>query len=173
MPMVEITTTPNAFDARQKAKLSRELSRIVLKYEAAPLDLSDNEQVQGLSWCFVNEQEVFVDGRTPTVPLIRVNVTLPEGVPGISGENGRVNREKIIKEATLAVLEVEGSEPTMANFHRVWVHIHIIRRGHWGGYARIISVGTLSALAVGPDEEIGDDIRAMREASISHFRDFV
>jgi hypothetical protein len=59
MPMVELTTTTGALNDAAKQRLTGELSTIVLELEAAPFaEFGDDEHMQALAWCFVNEQEI-------------------------------------------------------------------------------------------------------------------
>jgi hypothetical protein len=69
MPMTELTTTKGALDDAAKQRLAGELSRIALELEAAPMArFGDVEHMQALSWCFVNEQEVFVSAQGRSTP---------------------------------------------------------------------------------------------------------
>jgi phenylpyruvate tautomerase PptA (4-oxalocrotonate tautomerase family) len=133
MPMVELTTTKGALDDAATQRLAAELSTIALELEAAPFaDFGDAPHMQALAWCFANEQEVFVGGRPHPKPIYRVTVTIPEGAPGLFGPLAQRGREKLVKRVTAAVLAAEGSEASMAEAHRVWVHLRGIPDGHTG-----------------------------------------
>src|SRR6266511_4535899 len=153
MPMVEITTTKGALDDAAKQRLASELSTLVLELEAAPMaDFGDAEHMQALAWCFVNEQEVFVGGRPNAKPIYRVTVTLPEGAPGLLGPLAERGREKLVKRITAAVLAAEGSENTMVEAHRVWVHLRQITNGHWAGFGEVVTLRELAAYGLNADE---------------------
>ena len=80
MPMIEITTTKGALDDAAKQRLAGELSTLVLELEAAPFaDFGQDAHMQALTWCFINEQDVFVGGSVHAKPIYRVTVTIPEG----------------------------------------------------------------------------------------------
>jgi phenylpyruvate tautomerase PptA (4-oxalocrotonate tautomerase family) len=166
MPMVEITTTKGALDDAAKQQLAGELSTLALELEAAPMaDFGDAEHMQALSWCFVNEQEVFVGGRPHAKPIYRVTVTLPEGAPGLLGPLAERGREKLVKRVTVAVLAAEGSENTMVESHRVWVHLRQITNGHWGGFGEVITVRELAAYGLNTDEP-ESKVDRMRQAAM-------
>ena len=166
MPMVELTTTKGALDDAAKRRLAGELSTIALELEAAPFaDFGDAPHMQALSWCFVNEQEVFVGGQVHAKPIYRVTVTIPEGAPGVFGPLAKRGREKLVKRVTAAVLAAEGSENTMVEAHRVWVHLKQITNGHWGGFGDVITVRELAALGLNTDKQ-GSKVDRMRQAAM-------
>lgn len=166
MPMVEITTTKGALDDAAKQRLAGELSTLALELEAAPFaDFGDDAHMQALSWCFVNEQEVFVGGRPHAKPIYRVTVTIPEGAPGVFGPLAERGREKLVKRVTAAVLAAEGSENTMVEAHRVWVQLREITNGHWGGFGEVITIPELAALGLNTDEP-ESKVARMREAAL-------
>lgn len=166
MPMVEITTTKGALDDSAKQRLAGELSTLALELEAAPMtDFGDADHMQALAWCFVNEQEVFVGGRPNAKSIYRVTFTLPEGAPGLFGPLAERGREKLVKGATAAVLAAEGSENTMVEAHRVWVHLRQIPNGHWAGFGEVLTLRDLAACGLKTDEPESKTGR-MREAAM-------
>ena len=166
MPMVELTTTKGALDDVAKQRLAGELSTIALELEAAPFaDFGDDPGMQALSWCFVNEQEVFVGGRRHAKPIYRVTVTVPDGAPGLIGPLARRGREKLVERVTAAVLAAEGSENTMVEAHRVWVHLREMTDGHWAGFGEIFTVADASAYGLKSDQP-GSKTDRMRQAAM-------
>ena len=166
MPMVELTTTHGTLDEDAKQRLAGELSTIALELEAAPFaDFGADAHMQALSWCFVNEQDVFVGGQRHPKPIYRVTVTIPEGAPGVFGPLAERGRAKLVKRVTAAVLAAEGSELTMVEAHRVWVHLRQITNGHWGGFGEVITLPDLSALGLNTDEP-GSKVDRMRKAAL-------
>ena len=166
MPMIELTTTKGALDDDAKQRLAGELSTIVLELEAAPLaDFGDAPHMQALTWCFVNEQEVFVGGRPHAKPIYRVIVTIPEGAPGVFGPLAKRGREKLVKRVTEAVLAAEGSQNTMVEAHRVWVQLRQITNGHWAGFGEVVTLPELAAYGLKTDEPDSKTGR-MREAAM-------
>jgi phenylpyruvate tautomerase PptA (4-oxalocrotonate tautomerase family) len=166
MPMIEVTTTKDALDADAKQRLAAELATIALDVEAAPLArFGDVAHMQALSWCFVNEQDVYVGGRTLEKPIYRVVVTIPDGAPGVFGPLAVRGREALVKRVTEAVLAAEGSEDNMVEAHRVWVQLHHVADGHWGGFGEIITIPELAAYGLNTDEP-GSKVDRMRQAAL-------
>jgi phenylpyruvate tautomerase PptA (4-oxalocrotonate tautomerase family) len=141
MPMVELTTTKGALDDAAKQRLAGELSSIALEVEAGPaVDFSDDDHMQAVAWCFVNEQDVFAGGRVLEKPLYRITVTMPEGAPGLFGPFPERGRQILIQKVTEAVLAAEGTDNNPVEAHRVWVHLRFIKDGHWGGFGDVFSM---------------------------------
>ncbi len=164
MPMVELTTTKGALDEDARQRLAAELSTIVLQLEAAPFaDFGEDEHMQALSWCFVNEQDVFLGGRIHPKPIYRVTVTVPDGAPGLFGPLAERGREKLFKQVTAAVLAAEGTEVTMVEAHRVWVHLRDWPDGHFAGCGEVITLRELAAFGLGTDKP-GSKVDRMRQA---------
>jgi phenylpyruvate tautomerase PptA (4-oxalocrotonate tautomerase family) len=151
--MIELTTTKGALDDSAKQRLAGELSTIALELEAAPMaDFGDAAHMQALAFCFVNEQEVFVGGQVHPKPIYRVTVTMPEGAPGLFGPLANRGRDKLVKRITAAVLAAEGSENTMVEAHRVWVHLRQITDGHWAGFGEVVTLRDIAAYSLKTDE---------------------
>jgi phenylpyruvate tautomerase PptA (4-oxalocrotonate tautomerase family) len=165
MPMIELTTTQGALDDAAKQRLAGQLATIALELEAPLADFGDDPHMQALSWCFLNEQEVFVGGQVHAKPIYRVIVTIPEGAPGVFGPLAKQGREKLVKRVTAAVLDAEGSENTMVEAHRVWVQLRQITNGHWGAFGEVITVDELAAYGLKTDEPESKTAR-MREAAM-------
>jgi phenylpyruvate tautomerase PptA (4-oxalocrotonate tautomerase family) len=165
VPMVELTTTRGALDEAAKQRLAAELSTIALELEAAPMDFSDAQHMQALSWCFVNEQDVFVGGLRQAKPIYRVTVTIPEGAPGVFGPLAERGRERLVKRVTAAVLAAEGSDNTMVEAHRVWVHLCQITNGQWGGFGEVFTLTDAAAYGLKTDEP-GSRTDRMRQAAM-------
>jgi len=166
MPMIELTTTRGALDDDAKRQLAAELSTIALEVEAAPLArFGDVAHMQALAWCFVNEQDVFVGGKIHPKPIYRVTVTIPEGAPGVFGPLAERGRKTLVKRVTAAVLAAEGSENTMVEAHRVWVHLRHITNGHWAGFGEILTLPELAAYGLNT-EEPGSKMDRIRQAAV-------
>ncbi len=166
MPMVEITTTKGALDEAAKQRLAGQLSSLALELEAAPMvDFKDAEHMQALSWCFVNEQNVFIGGQRHTKPIYRVTVTIPEGAPGVFGPLARRGREELFRRVTAAVLAAEGTENTMVEAHRVWVQLRQITNGHWAGFGEVVTLPDAVAYGMKTDKP-GSKTARMRQAAL-------
>ena len=166
MPMVELTTTKGALDEDGKQRLAGELSSIALEVEAGPaVDFSDDDHMQAVAWCFVNEQDVFAGGRVLEKPLYRITVTMPEGAPGLFGPFPERGRQKLIQKVTEAVLAAEGSDNNAVEAHRVWVHLRFIRDGHWGGFGDVFAMRDIIQYSLKSDEP-GSRTERWREAAL-------
>jgi phenylpyruvate tautomerase PptA (4-oxalocrotonate tautomerase family) len=166
VPMIELTTTKGALDADAKRRLAAELSTIALEVEAGPrTGFGDKAHMQALSWCFVNEQDVFVGGRAHSKPIYRVTVTIPEGAPGVFGPLAERGREILVERVTAVVLAAEGSENTMVEAHRVWVHLRQIADGHWAGFGEVVTLPELASYGLNTDEP-GSKVDRMRRAAL-------
>jgi phenylpyruvate tautomerase PptA (4-oxalocrotonate tautomerase family) len=166
MPMVELTTTKGALDDAAKQRLAGELSTIALELEAAPMfDFGDVDHMQALAWCFVNEQDVLVGGQVHPKPIYRVTMTIPEGAPGVFGPLAKRGREKLVERVTAAVLAAEGSENTMVEAHRVWVHLRDMTDGHWGAFGEIFTLVDATRYGLNRGEP-GSRIDRMRQAAM-------
>ena len=170
MPMVELTTTHGALDEEMKQRLAAELSTIVLELEAAPFaDFGDDPHMQAMSWCFVNEQDVFLGGQVHKKPIYRVTVTIPDGAPGVFGPLAERNRRKLVERVTAAVLEGEGTENTAVEAHRVWVHLRTIVNGHWGSFGEIVTLPEITKYGLKNDEPESKTAR-LREAALESIK---
>jgi phenylpyruvate tautomerase PptA (4-oxalocrotonate tautomerase family) len=164
--MTELTTTKGALDDAAKQRLAADLSTIALELEAAPFaDFGQDEHMQALSWCFVNEQDVFVGGQAHPKPIYRVTVTIPEGAPGVFGPLAERGREKLVRRVTEAVLAAEGTEYTLVEAHRVWVHLRSIANGHWAGFGEVVTLPELAAYGLENDQP-GSKTDRMRRAAL-------
>jgi phenylpyruvate tautomerase PptA (4-oxalocrotonate tautomerase family) len=165
MPMVELTTTRGALSDEAKERLAGQLSTIALELEAAPFaDFGGDPHMQALSWCFVNEQEVFLGGKPHAKPIYRVIVTIPEGAPGVFGPLARRNREMLVRRVTSAVLAAEGTPETMVEAHRVWVQLRHITNGHWGAFGEVVTLPELGAYGMKTDKPESKTERMRRAA---------
>jgi hypothetical protein len=94
-----------------------------------------------------------------------VTVTVPEGAPGLIGPLAGRGRAKLVRRVTAAVLAAEGSENTMVESHRVWVHLRQITDGHWAGCGEVLTLPELAAYGLKTDEP-GSKTDRMREAAM-------
>jgi phenylpyruvate tautomerase PptA (4-oxalocrotonate tautomerase family) len=108
---------------------------------------------------------VFVGGQRHPKPIYRVTVTIPEGAPGVFGPLAERGREKLVKRVTAAVLAAEGSENTMVEAHRVWVHLKQITNGHWAGFGEVFTLADAAAYGLSTDEPNSRTDR-MRQAAM-------
>ena len=112
---------------------------------------------------------MFVGGRQHSQPIYRVTVTIPEGAPGVFGPLAERGREILVERVTAAVLAAEGSENTMVEAHRVWVHLRQITDGHWAGFGEVVTLPELASYGLNTDEP-GSKVDRMRRAALESVR---
>jgi phenylpyruvate tautomerase PptA (4-oxalocrotonate tautomerase family) len=95
----------------------------------------------------------------------RVTVTIPEGAPGVFGPLAERGRERLVKRVTAAVLAAEGSDNTMVEAHRVWVHLRQITNGHWAGFGEVFTLTDAAAYGLKTDKP-GSKTDRMRQAAM-------
>ncbi|HEX6583045.1 MAG TPA: hypothetical protein VF056_05525 [Thermoleophilaceae bacterium] len=61
-------------------------------------------------------------------------------------------REKLVQRVTAAVLAAEGTENTMVEAHRVWVHLRQINDGHWAGFGEVFTLADATAYGLSTDD---------------------
>ena len=113
---------------------------------------------------------MFVGGRPHSKPIYRVTVTIPEGAPGVFGPLAERGREILVERVTAAVLAAEGSENTMVEAHRVWVHLRQIADGHWAGFGEVVTLPELASYGLNTDEP-GSKVDRMRRAALESVGD--
>jgi hypothetical protein len=89
--------------------------------------------------------------------------------PCLFGPLAQKGREKLVKRVTAAVLAAEGSEASMAEAHRVWVHLRGIPDGHWAGFGEVVTLSDIAAYALQTDEPESKTAR-MRRAAMQSLR---
>jgi len=67
--------------------------------------------------------------------------------------------------SSAAVLAAEGSENTMVEAHRVWVHLRQITDGHPAGFGEVFALSDAAAYGLNTDEP-GSRIDRMRQAAM-------
>lgn len=161
MPMIDLTLPKGALAPEARDKLVEDLTAALLRWEGAP----DNPATRSISWAFVHELPeggVNVGGRPAPEPRYRVQLTVPEGTPKLHGPLGEDSRNGLVEEVTRLVLEAEGAAFDFENAMRVWVHIHELADGFWGGAGRIFRMKEIADFANGRLEapEVGEPVGA-------------
>jgi phenylpyruvate tautomerase PptA (4-oxalocrotonate tautomerase family) len=149
MPMIDLTLPEGALTDDAKKTLVEELTTTLIRMEGAP----DNEYVRAITWVFVDERPhgaIAVGGAPAERPVYRVQLTVPEGAPGIHGPLVAKNRQALVEQVTERVLAAEGTEPTPAEAGRVWVQIREIPDGFWGGFGKIARMEDIATYAGAP-----------------------
>jgi phenylpyruvate tautomerase PptA (4-oxalocrotonate tautomerase family) len=145
VPMIDLTVQQGAVDAHA---LVDDLTKTLLKWEGVP----DNPIADGISWGFVHELprgahhvgHKFDDGPA----RYRVLVTVPQGA--LDDER----KEGLVADVTRTILEREGSPVDVENAMRVWVFIHEVPDGNWGGAGRIFRFKDIARMVSGDTEAV-------------------
>jgi phenylpyruvate tautomerase PptA (4-oxalocrotonate tautomerase family) len=130
MPQIEFTLPRGALDAGAVDSLMAEMTTTLLRYEGAP----DNEAAREISWGFVHEVDRVYNGGAPLnggPARYKVDVTVPEGALTPEKKNG------LVGEITKLIVEADGAAADdAAAAMRVWVLVHDVPDGNWGGAGR-------------------------------------
>jgi phenylpyruvate tautomerase PptA (4-oxalocrotonate tautomerase family) len=144
VPMIDVTTTPGALTGEQRDALAARLTETILKWEGAS-EIPFSRQITVVHF---DEQPVYVAGEPATTARYRVLVTIPEG--SITDDERKAG---LVADATRDVLAVDGDEGDEAAF-RVWVFIHEVPDGHWGGAGRVFRFRDIVRLAKSGGERV-------------------
>ena len=90
---------------------------------------------RAMAWVFVHElpHGAFnVGGKPAELPIYRVFLTVPQGLPGITGPLNEQRRNALVREVTELVLAAEGVTDIEAHVHRVWCMLREQSEGFWG-----------------------------------------
>jgi phenylpyruvate tautomerase PptA (4-oxalocrotonate tautomerase family) len=129
VPQIEFTLPRGALSGDAIDSLMGEMTTTLLRYEGAP----DNEASREISWGFVHEVDRVYNGGAPLnggPARYRVDLTVPEGALTPEKKN------EIVGEITQMILAADGAAGDAAAAMRVWVLVHDVPEGNWGGAGR-------------------------------------
>ena len=141
MPMIDLTYPAGMLGEAERTALADELTTVLLRAERAP----DTEFFRSITWVFVHELpagHVLTTGRPVQEPIVRVQVTTPQGA--LSDRR----RAELVEAATRAVSEIAGVTDPM----RVWVLCREIDEGSWGAGGQVIRFEQLREAAAAARE---------------------
>jgi phenylpyruvate tautomerase PptA (4-oxalocrotonate tautomerase family) len=107
MPMIDLTLPAGALQRSALTNLVEDLTTTVLHWEG----VADNSATRAVAWAFVHEVPhgaVNVGGKPTELPIYRVFLTMPQGLPGITGPLNEQRRNALVREVTELVLAAEG-----------------------------------------------------------------
>jgi phenylpyruvate tautomerase PptA (4-oxalocrotonate tautomerase family) len=139
MPQIELTLPRGALGGDAIDSLMGEMTTTLLRHEGAP----DNAASREISWGFVHEVDRVYNGGAPlngAAPRYRVDVTVPQGALTPEKKN------EIAGDMTRLVLEAEGAGDDEAAPMRVWVLVHEVPDGNWGGAGRTWTLREIAQL---------------------------
>jgi phenylpyruvate tautomerase PptA (4-oxalocrotonate tautomerase family) len=130
MPQIEFTLPRGALNGDAIDGLMAEMTTTLLRYEGAP----ENDVSKEISWGFVHEVDRVYNGGAPLngrQPRYRVDLTVPQGALKPEAKN------EIVGEITRLILDADGAgADDAAASMRVWVLVHDVPDGNWGGAGR-------------------------------------
>jgi phenylpyruvate tautomerase PptA (4-oxalocrotonate tautomerase family) len=138
VPLIDLTMPAGTLDAEVRQDLVRTLGSTLLRWEGAP----ETEFFQSIMWVHVHElpgEAINAAGVPVVEPHFRLDVTVPEGALSDRRKEGAV------KELTEAVLQAAELDDSAAI--RVWVLIHEVPEGNWGGAGQVVRFAQLTELA--------------------------
>jgi phenylpyruvate tautomerase PptA (4-oxalocrotonate tautomerase family) len=132
MPQIELTVPRGALSDAALDGLMGEMTDALLRWEGASPEWS---RARDVSWGYVHEIEparTYHRGANAAggAPRYRVDVTAPERALKDEAKAG------LVAELTKAILAAEGTDDPEAGM-RVWVIVHEVPDGNWGGAGRI------------------------------------
>ena len=134
MPLIDLTMPAGTLDAEVRGDLVRKLGSTLLRWEGAP----DTDFFKSIMWVHVHElpgEMVTAAGEPVTEPHFRIDVTVPEGALSERRKEGVV---KEFTEMVLAAAELDDSAAL-----RIWVLIHEVPDGNWGGAGQVVRFSQL------------------------------
>jgi len=140
VPMIDVTLPEGALSDEQRDALADRLTNTILKWEGAA-EIPFSRQITVVYFDERPAGSIYVAGQPAYEPRYRVLVTIPEG--SITDDERKAG---LVEEITRDVVEVYGTDDEAASF-RVWVFIHEVPDGHWGGAGRVFRLRDIVKLA--------------------------
>jgi len=145
MPMMNLTYPEGTFSAEQREDVAEKLTTALLRAERAP----DTEFFRNITWVYAHEMPagtVLAAGRPLEQPIIRLEVTTPEGALS------ERRRAEMVSAATEVLREATGI-PAEEALTRIWVLMHEVPEGQWGAGGEIVYFQRLKDLAKAEREQ--------------------
>lgn len=140
MPLIQITLPEETFSENQQADLAKRSTDILLTLEG----MAENAKARRLSWTYLQthpKAAFYIGGESAQAhPHYRFDVTV------FAGTMTPDKKADLTRLLTEAVLDIEGSDNNLLNAARVWVLIHEVTEGNWGGAGQIYSMANLRKL---------------------------
>jgi phenylpyruvate tautomerase PptA (4-oxalocrotonate tautomerase family) len=141
MPLMDLTLPQGTIDADARSALVDDLTTVLLRAERAP----DTDFFRSITWTHVHELpagDVLAAGRPVDGPIVRLEVTTPEGA--LSDRR----RGELVAEATRVIRERIDVDPM-----RVWVLCHEVAEGSWGAGGQVVQFQQLREAAAAQREQ--------------------
>ena len=149
MPMIDVTLPEGALTTDARNALADRLTTTLLEAEGAA-DIPFSRQITLVYFDERSAGSIYVAGAPASDARYRLLVTIPEG--SITDD---AKKAELVERLTKDVLDAAGEEGDEASF-RVWVFIHEVPDGHWGGAGRIFRLRDIVRLARSAGERLPD-----------------
>ena len=148
MPQIELTVPRGALSDAALDDLMGEMTATLLRWEGAP----DSAGAREVSWGYVHEvaPERTYHGGTNAAsepPRYRVDVTVPQGALDDAKKSG------LVGDVTKLILAAEGTDDAAAPM-RVWVIVHEVPDGNWGGAGRTWRLREIAQFVNGGEPQV-------------------
>ena len=142
MPMIDVTLPEGALTTDARNELAERLTTTLLKWEGAA-DLPFTRQISLVYFDERPSGSIYVAGEPTDDARYRVLITIPQGA--ITEDERKAG---LVEEITREVLAAEGADADdLGAAMRVWVFVHEVPDGHWGGAGRIFRLRDIAKLA--------------------------
>jgi phenylpyruvate tautomerase PptA (4-oxalocrotonate tautomerase family) len=138
--MIDVTLPEGALSDDQRDALGERLTNTILKWEGAA-EIPFSRQITVVYFDERPAGSIYVAGEQEMQARYRVLITIPEG--SISDDERKAG---LVEEVAADILAIDGTDDEAASF-RVWVFIHEVPDGHWGGAGRIFRLRDIVKLA--------------------------
>ncbi len=149
MPQIELTIPRGALSDPALDDLMGEMTTTLLRWEGARTDSPGAKEV---SWGYVHEiapERTYHGGENNAAgaPRYRVDVTVPQRALDDEKKNG------LVGDFTKLILAAEGTDDPAAGM-RVWVLIHEVPSGNWGGAGRTWTLREIAQLVAADEPQV-------------------
>jgi phenylpyruvate tautomerase PptA (4-oxalocrotonate tautomerase family) len=137
--MMDLTLPEGTLSHDQRTALVDELTTVLLRAERAP----DAQFFRDITWVFVHELpagDVYAAGRPVAEPIVRLEVTTPEGA--LSDRR----RAELVENATRTIREAAGIAEEDV-LQRIWVVCREVPEGSWGAGGQVVRFKMLADAA--------------------------
>jgi phenylpyruvate tautomerase PptA (4-oxalocrotonate tautomerase family) len=148
MPQIELTVPRGALSDAAIDRLMGEMTTTLLRWEGAP----DSAGAREVSWGYVHEvarERTYHGGANAAgePARYRVDVTVPKGALDDEKKSG------LVGDVTKLILAAEGTDDPAAGM-RVWVIVHEVPDGNWGGAGRTWTLREIAQLVNAAEPQV-------------------
>lgn len=138
MPIIDVFISEDQLDPSQQDQLAKQLTQTLLNCDVT----RDNPKALAINWCYIHEQatgSVYVAGEHEHKPHYRIAITIMQGAMSDAV------KQQVVHDMTRVILAVEGTSFNPMNAARIWITIHEVEEGNWGGGGQIYRLSDLKS----------------------------